>query len=239
MPAYESINLEKNHPVPMRDGTVLYADVFRPNTKNRYPAILARLPYVKDSGFLFSNYMNPVRMVRAGYAVVAQDCRGTGVSEGEYRQFINDAEDGFDTVEWVAAQPWCDGNVGMYGLSYLGATQMLAAIMHPPHLKAICPAQVSHTLRGMPMWENGVLLLQLSLMWLNSMIASELARGGLAAEKLQLLRKRAFYIATHPEESHKSLPLINAPANEIARELRLGSLYSDWITHLEDDDFWK
>jgi putative CocE/NonD family hydrolase len=235
----ESLDLKINVPVKMRDGTTLYADVYRPNTKKRYPAILVRLPYVKNSPFLFNTYMDPLRMARAGYALVAQDCRGTGASEGEYHQFINDAEDGYDTVEWVAAQPWCDGNVGMYGLSYLGATQMLAAIMHPPHLKAICPAQVSHSLRGMPMWENGVFLLQLSLMWLNSMIASELAKGDMPPEKLKSLRKRALHIVTHPEESHRFLPLINAPPNEIARELRLGSVYSEWMTHLEDDAFWK
>ena len=116
---------------------------------------------------IFTNYMDPLRFPGNGYVVIAQDCRGTGVSEGEYHQFVNDAEDGYDSVEWAAAQPWCDGNVGMYGLSYLGATQMLAAIMQPPHLKAICPAQVSHGLRGMPIWEGGVFLLQLGLMWLN------------------------------------------------------------------------
>jgi putative CocE/NonD family hydrolase len=232
----ESLNVKINVPVKMRDGTTLYADVCRPDTEKKYPAILVRSPYVKN---LASPNMETLRMARAGYALVIQDCRGTGASEGEYHQFLNDAEDGFDTVEWVAAQPWCDGNVGMYGLSYLGATQMLAAIMHPPHLKAICPAQVSHSLRGMPMWENGVFLLQLSLMWLNSMIANELARSDLPPEKLKSLRKRAFHIATHPEESYRSLPLINAPPNEIARDLRLGSVYSDWLTHLEDDDFWK
>jgi len=229
---------KKNVPVKMRDGTILYANIYRPEKREKHPAILIRLPYVKDSGFI-SNYMDPVRMVRAGYVLVIQDCRGTGASEGEYHQFVNDAEDGYDTVEWVASQPWCDGNVGMCGLSYLGATQMLAAIMRPPHLKAICPAQVSHSLRGMPMWENGVFLLQLSLMWLNGQIASELAKGDLPPERLKSLRERFQNLMKNPEESCRVLPLVDAPTNQIAKELRLGSTYSDWITHIEDDTFWK
>lgn len=236
---HESLNLETNIPVKMRDGVILYANVFRPAERNRYPAILVRLPYVKDSDFLYSNYLNPVRYVRAGYAVVMQDCRGTGASEGEYYQFLNDVDDGYDTVEWVAAQPWCDGNVGMYGLSYLGANQLMAAISHPPHLKTICPAQASHSLRGMPMWEGGVFMLQLSLIWLNSMIANELAKSSLPPVKLKELRQRLAYVDQHLTESCYMLPFLNVPTNEIAQELRLGSLYSEWVTNIENDAFWE
>jgi uncharacterized protein len=235
----ESLKIEVNVPVRTRDGVILYTDIYRPGAERKYPAILVRLPYVKNSEFIFNTYLDPLRMVRAGYVFVVQDCRGTGVSEGEYHQFLNDAEDGFDTVQWVAAQPWCDGNVGMYGLSYLGATQLLAAIEHPPHLRTICPAQASHAIRGMPMWEGGVFLLQLSLLWLNSQITTELAKGCLPSEKLRELRKRALDIVKNPQESYRFLPLIKAPLNEIARELRLGSIYTDWLTHIEDDRFWE
>jgi uncharacterized protein len=239
MPQKESFTLEVNVPVKMRDGIILFANVFRPVKAAKYPAILVRLPYVKDSEFLFSNYLNPVRYVRAGYAVVMQDCRGTGVSEGEYHQFVNDVDDGYDTVEWVAAQPWCDGNVGMYGLSYLGANQLMAAISHPPHLKAICPAQASHSLRGMPMWEGGVFMLQLSLIWLNSMITKELAKSGLPPEKRKELQKRLDYIDQHLTEACRTLPFLNVDTNKIAKELRLGSVYSEWVTNIENDSFWE
>lgn len=235
----ESIKMEINVPVKMRDGTILFANIYRPGKEGRYPAVLVRMPYVKDSGFMTNHYMDPIRMVRAGYVIVAEDCRGTGVSGGEYHMFLNDVEDGYDTVEWVAAQPWCDGNVGMYGLSYLGAMQMLAALSHPPHLKAICPAQVSHSLRGMPMWEEGVFLLRLSLMWLNGQIASELAKGDLPPKKLKSLHQRLQHIMENPDELCRVLPLLDVPSNQIAKELRLGSTYSDWVTNIEDDAFWK
>jgi putative CocE/NonD family hydrolase len=239
LPDKDSFNLEINVPAKMRDGVTLFANVFRPMKGMKFPAILVRLPYVKDSDFLYNNYLNPIKYVRAGYAVVMQDCRGTGVSEGEYHQFVNDVDDGYDTVEWVAAQPWCDGNVGMFGLSYLGANQLMAAISHPPHLKAICPAQASHSLRGMPMWEGGVFMLQLSLIWLNSMIAKELAKSDLTPEKRKELQKRLTYVDQHLTEACRTLPFLDIDTNKIAQELRLGSIYSEWITNIEDDAFWK
>jgi uncharacterized protein len=235
----ESIDLEINVPVKMRDGTILYANIYRPRKEGKYPAVLVRMPYTKDSGFMTDYYMDPVRMARAGYAIVVEDCRGTGVSEGQYHQFLYDAEDGYDTVEWAAAQPWCSGNVGMYGFSYLGCMQMIAALLQPPHLKAICPAQVSHSLRGMPMWENGVFLLRLSLMWLNGQIASELAKNELPPEKLKSLRQRFNCLMENIEESCCVLPLLDAPTNQLAKELRLGSTFSDWLTNIENDTFWE
>ena len=119
MPEQASFSLETNVPAKMRDDVTLYANILRPLQGTQFPAILVRLPYVKDSDFLYSNYLNPIRYVREGYAVVMQDCRGTGVSEGEYHQFVNDVDDGYDTVEWIAAQPWSDGRVTILGGSAL------------------------------------------------------------------------------------------------------------------------
>ena len=130
--------VELDVPVPMRDGVVLRANVFRPAGDGRYPALLTRLPYGKDLP-LGSVVLDPVQSTRRGYTVVVQDTRGRFMSEGDFETLRSEDEDGFDTVEWAAAQPWSDGQVGMYGASYFGHTQWAAASLKPPALKAIAP----------------------------------------------------------------------------------------------------
>jgi predicted acyl esterase len=117
----------------MRDGVKLAANVYLPEGKGPWPVVLSRTPYLKDgpmSGGAARKY------VAAGYAVVIQDVRGKGHSAGEYRPFVDDRNDGYDTVEWVAKQSWSNGKVGMTGASALGITANLAASAAPPSLKA-------------------------------------------------------------------------------------------------------
>ncbi|MEP6714001.1 MAG: CocE/NonD family hydrolase [Terriglobia bacterium] len=121
--------------VPMRDGVRLSANVFRPAASIRYPTILLRTPYGKGRE-LTLNYLS---FVERGYAVVVQDVRGRYLSGGEFEPINQEVNDGDDTLNWIAAQPWSDGGVGMYGGSYLGIAQWKAALSHNPHLKAIFP----------------------------------------------------------------------------------------------------
>ena len=127
--------VERDVEVPMRDGVVLRANVFRPDAGGRYPGLLLRTPYGKpEDGF--------ERYVRAGYAVVTQDSRGRYASDGDYVPFTvadtGDAEDGYDSVEWLAGQSFCDGRVGTMGSSYDAWMQWQLARLRPPHLKAMC-----------------------------------------------------------------------------------------------------
>jgi hypothetical protein len=125
--------VEENVMVPMRDGVKLATDIVRPSDKGKHPALLSRTPYKKS--------VKDVRWVaKLGYVYVVQDVRGRYGSEGEFSAFQSEADDGFDTIEWMARQPWCDGNVGMAGGSYLGLTQVAAATARPPHLRCIMPA---------------------------------------------------------------------------------------------------
>jgi putative CocE/NonD family hydrolase len=120
--------------VPMRDGVILRANIFRPDAPGQFPALLTRTPYNKGTGC-------DLRFVRAGYVVVIQDIRGRYASEGEFQSFQTphrqEAEDGYDSVEWLAAEPYCNGQVGLMGSSYPGWLAWEAASAQPPHLVAM------------------------------------------------------------------------------------------------------
>ena len=128
--------IERNVEAAMRDGTVLRADVYRPDTPDRLPVLLQRTPYGKQVGGLNFAILSAGR----GYAVVVQDTRGRWASDGEHYPMRDEFEDGYDTVEWAASQPWANGKVGMWGGSYVGWTQWAAAAMAPPSLEALFPS---------------------------------------------------------------------------------------------------
>ena len=125
--------------VQVRDGTRLRANIWRPDAEGQFPGLLMRTPYGKPRGGLD-------RYVRAGYAVVAQDVRGRYASEGEYVPYTDpsnsEAEDGYDSVEWLAARPWCNGRVGTIGTSYPGWMQWALAKLRPPHLIAMSACSI-------------------------------------------------------------------------------------------------
>jgi putative CocE/NonD family hydrolase len=124
--------IDRNVPVEMRDGTVLRADVYRPESAERLPVWLQRTPYDKNVPRSSALLLNPLRAASAGYAVVVQDGRGRFASEGDFDTFRHEPDEGYDTIAWAAAQPWSSGQGGMFGLSYVGATQWLAAITTKP-----------------------------------------------------------------------------------------------------------
>ncbi len=138
-----SVRFDFDVEMETRDGVILRADVVRPDISSKVPAIVARTPYNKTLQFNMQRYCPPVTAAMAGYAFVIQDIRGRFASEGEWNfkdLTAANVDDGVDTVEWVASEPWCDGNVGMAGGSYVGETQLAAAMGNPPHLRCIAPS---------------------------------------------------------------------------------------------------
>ncbi|HIC88342.1 MAG TPA: CocE/NonD family hydrolase [Anaerolineae bacterium] len=132
----KSLIVERDVEVNMRDGVILRADVYRPDSEKPCPVLLQRTPYGKG----FADHPAFALMAaERGYAVVIQDTRGRWASDGDGYPFIHEKNDGYDTVEWIAHQPWCNGKVGMYGSSYVGYTQWAAAVTQPPALKTIIP----------------------------------------------------------------------------------------------------
>ncbi|MYD92695.1 MAG: CocE/NonD family hydrolase, partial [Chloroflexi bacterium] len=135
--AYDSIVLP-DVSIPARDGVQLAADIYLPAldgqpVDGQFPALIERTPYLKDSG----RYARKAHWyARRGYAVVMNDVRGRGRSGGEWYPFAREAPDGYDAVEWIAVQPWCNGRVGTMGASYAGSDQSALATLNPPHLRA-------------------------------------------------------------------------------------------------------
>jgi uncharacterized protein len=118
----------------MRDGVKLAGNLYLPAGNGPFPCIVQRTPYGKDA--MFASPAGAKKYTDGGYAYLVQDVRGKGRSEGFYQAFINDGFDGYDTIEWMAKQSWCNGKVGITGASAMGITSNLAATMNPPHLTA-------------------------------------------------------------------------------------------------------
>jgi uncharacterized protein len=133
--SYE-VKIEFNRRVRMRDGVELSADVYRPDAPGRFPVILSRTPYTKTSA---SSLKIARYFVSNGYVFVTMDVRGRGDSDGTFTPYVNDGQDGYDAIEWTAAQEWSTGKVGTIGGSYNGAIQWLTAVQQPPHLAAMIP----------------------------------------------------------------------------------------------------
>ena len=166
-PKHEQVRILFHQQAEMRDGVRLSADVYLPRAEGRYPTLLMRTPYNKaEARTDLPSYAFKTYYAQRGYALVFQDVRGRGDSDGEFGFFHADVEDGFDSVEWAARQPWSNGAVCMIGVSYMGTVQWLAAKELPPSLKCL----VSTAAAGEPMDEigygtGGVMPLSFNLSW--------------------------------------------------------------------------
>jgi putative CocE/NonD family hydrolase len=213
------VTVEGGVRVLMRDGVALVADVYRPDAPGRFPVLLERTPYNRAApatGVLLASH---------GYVVVLQDTRGRYESEGEFYPFRHEARDGYDTVEWAAALPYSNGKVGMFGGSYVGATQMLASSAHPPHLAAIFPYVTASEYYEGWTYQSGALM-----QWFTSTWASLLAQD---------TARRAADERDHWADWVAGLPVERFPLVEVPAPGELAPYYRDWVEHERDDDYWK
>ncbi len=175
--------MERNVPCPVRDGTVLATDVFRPDDGERHPVLLQRTPYDKAYHPFTWATANPLLLAEAGYAVAIQDVRGRYASGGQYADIYAAEEgDGADAVAWAAEQPWSNGVVGMYGISYMGQCAWLAAAAGAPALRAIATATSPNDLIEDHLRRGGALQLGLLATWSLIAIAPAELRRRIAAD---------------------------------------------------------
>jgi putative CocE/NonD family hydrolase len=214
------VTVERNAAAKMRDGVTLRADIYRPKADGKFPVLLVRTPYDKQGVMNFG-----LRAAERGYVVIAQDVRGRFTSEGEWYPFRNESLDGYDTVEWAAALPYSDGKVGMFGGSYVGATQYLAAIAKPPHLAGICPTVTASNYHDGWTYQGGAFE-----QWFDESWSSGLA--------LDTMRRRTEK-GLSPLEGSKVLPLISYPLLEGPSSTGVAPYFTDWLEHPNYDHYWK
>jgi putative CocE/NonD family hydrolase len=234
----EQITVEFDVPAAMRDGTVLRANIFRPADDGAYPIALTRTPYGKDYTTV-TPFLDAPRMARAGYIVVIQDVRGRFRSEGVWEPLRHEALDGYDTVEWAAALPGSNGNVGMFGASYFGFTQWMAAKEAPPSLLAIMPAITWADPRDGTIWRGGALELGLQGRWqLSALILDAFAkryRNEPPAEQARIYGGLIHEIDRLRTDGYYSLPVKEfAPFKRLGLEAELAEVFEN----AENADFY-
>jgi len=204
----------------MRDGITLRADVYRPKADGKFPVLLQRSPYDKQNSAAFG-----WRGAARGYVVIIQDVRGRFTSEGDFYTFKNEINDGYDTVEWAAALPYSNGKVGMFGGSYVGATQFLAAIASPPHLAGIAPHVTASNYHDGWTYQGGALEQWFDESWATGLTQNTLYRS--AQDHSNAL------------DWKNVLPLTTYPMLTLPEPKSLAPYFQDWLAHPSYDDYWK
>jgi uncharacterized protein len=216
------IRMRCNAMVAMRDGVRLSTDLYMPDGPGPFPVILIRTPYNNNRE---PDVQDAVYFGQRGYAVMIQDVRGRGDSEGEWSPFVHEAQDGYDAQEWAGKQPWSTGKVGTSGASYVGLTQWMPAPLRNPHLTAMAPRVGFSNLYHNWVYTGGAFQLGFNLRW--------------GAIQMHTRTNRTQYLWM-PEEVHLSqlfwhLPLITG--DEAAG--RPSEVYKEWIRHPSYDTYWE
>jgi uncharacterized protein len=221
---------EHNATIPMRDGTLLRADVYRPASGGPFPALLIRTPYGEPA-----IRTAPVRpALEAGFAVVLQYCRGTGTSDGDFTPFESEADDGVDCIEWCARQDWCDGRVGMWGSSYMGMVQFAAAVQAPPALKCLAPTVTPADYYGGLAYRQGAFQLGQLLGWYTMKSAQTVGYRAMAGEDVT-----ADGAALRAHTANLGAGYRHLPARDMPAISRILPAWQRWLDHERRDEYWN
>jgi len=215
-----AVTIQHGAAAEMRDGVKLIADIYHPEAAGKFPVLLERTPYNRAGAA-----ESALKMAEHGYVVIIQDTRGRFDSGGEFYPFRYESQDGYDTVEWAAKLPYANGKVGMFGGSYVGATQMLAAISAPPHLVGIQPYVTASEYYDGWTYQNGALMQWFASSWSSGLATDTLRRkaGGLEDPKA--------WVTQLPVDAYRMLELPPVAA--------LAPYFRDWVMHERDDQYWK
>ena len=218
---YEVI-LESNVQVPMRDGSALATDTYRPDAPGQFPVVFVRTPYKKEMNELQAKFF-----ARRGYVYAVQDCRGRFSSSGTWNPFFSEPNDGYDAIEWLAVQPWANGKVGMIGGSYLGWVQWWAARNHPPHLTTIIPnVSPPDPYFNIP-YEYGAFFLMGAIWWAD--ILEQEATADISGKSILDISKKDYH------KLLRHLPVVELDSIVMGKQ---NKYWREWIAHPDNDDYW-
>lgn len=228
------MTIVENLSAVMRDGTSLRGDLYRPDggsaasqDAERRPVILIRTPYGKQ-GYREDSLVR--KAVERGFAVFVQDVRGRYASDGRFDPYRQDGRDGYDTVEWLATQPWTNGRIGTSGLSYPGAVQWLLAVEAPPHLACIFPAMCFSSGRQF-FYFNGVWDMSW-IPWTANNIAPDIRR------RMNLPGPKTVAEAREAWRREGRAALRHVPLETLPLLKGVADFYFDWLDHPDDGSFW-
>jgi putative CocE/NonD family hydrolase len=220
-----TIVMERDVTTTMRDGVILRADVFRPEAEGKFPVLLQRTPYNK-ANYNANGAPFAIRAASRGYIVILQDVRGRFASDGEWYPFRHELEDGYDTVEWAAGLPYANGKVGMMGWSYLGVTQLFAAIAQPPHLVCLFPVVTACDYYDEWTYRGGAFQQFFNESWASFRLAPDTLNRH--AQKSANAMNRVW-----------DLPLGKFSFFETPPPRDLAPYFLHWLEHPDYDDYWK
>lgn len=229
------MRIERDVMVAMRDGIKLAADIYQPDDDARHPVVVQRTPYSKSNAWFVGGLIfNPLDAVEHGYVVLVQDTRGRFKSEGTWEPFVNEAADGYDTIEWAASQPWSNEHVGIYGSSYMGVTTVQAAIAAPPHLKAAIAYVTGSNYQNGWTYSGGAFELGFNVWWTNFLGWDTASRLQVSDAERQEILGRLATTSADPWSAARQLPLSELPGFQGG----VASYWQDWLQHPLHDDYW-
>lgn len=234
--AMDDITVTRDVMVEMRDGVSLATDIYRPTNADNCPTIVHRNPYNKSSGGSVAGLMvNPLDAVQAGFAVIVQDARGRFKSEGDWVPFEHEADDGYDTIEWAAAQPWSNGKVGIYGSSYHGVTTTQAVAANPPSLEAAIAYLTGANYHDGWTYAGGAFELGFNLWWVMYLAADSTRKLDVPADARDEAFAELMALTADPEEAAWETPLRENPVFDHPA----ASYVQTWLEHPSYDDYWE
>jgi uncharacterized protein len=231
------MKIERDVMVTMRDGIALATDVYRGEHGTPGPALIQRTPYDKhlNALYLHAATIDLIDAVEAGYVVVVQDCRGRFGSMGEWQPFVHESDDGYDTVEWAAAQPWCDGHVGVYGNSYAANAALQVAVAAPPHLDTVFSYMGGALMPEGWVRTNGALELSFMFFWLTRGAWQTLYRSDYDEDTRESLSRTLTAAAGRPRRVIDHLPVLEMPG----LQPELVPFWEDWVDRRDTSEEWR